>query len=217
MWNFLQNPIIQITFRSLHISGTATLFAVLWSLPLGIGIGMKTFPGKHLVKGVFNALLGLPAVVLGLLLYLLFSKSGMLGFLHLFPSPLAIIIGQAILITPITVSLTTSAVESIDPSIRDLAKTLGASELGASLAVLRESLGGVTLAIVSSFNRALAELGVALAVGANIRGYTQVLTTVIAMETNRGNIVFSLQLMVIFLTIVFSITIFTHLLQRRIQ
>ncbi len=217
MWKFLQDPIFQITIRSLHISGTATLLSVLWSLPLGIIVGMKTFPGKQLVKGVFNALLGMPTVALGLILYLLFSRSGALGFLHLFPSPQAIIIGQAILVTPIIVSLTTSAVESVDPEIKNLAKTLGASEVEVSLTVLRESIGGVVLAIIASFNRAIAELGVALAVGANLRGETQVLTTVIAMEVNRGNIEYSIQLMIILLTIVFTITILTNLLQRRIK
>ena len=217
MWEFLQDPIFQITIRSLHISGTATLLSVLWSLPLGIIVGMKTFPGKQLVKGAFNALLGMPTVALGLILYLLFSRSGALGFLHLFPSPQAIIIGQAILVTPIIVSLTTSAVESVDPEIKNLAKTLGASEVEASLTVLRESIGGVVLAIIASFNRAIAELGVALAVGANLRGETQVLTTVIAMEVNRGNIEYSIQLMIILLAIVFTITMLTNLLQRRIK
>ncbi len=216
-WELFQNPIFQITIRSLHISGTATLLSTLWSLPLGMLIGMKPFPGKQLVKGVFNALLGIPTVALGLILYLLLSRSGPLGFLDLYLTPQAIIIGQAILVTPIIVSLTTSAVESVDPEIKDLAKTLGASDVEASVAVLRESIGGVVLAIIASFNRALAELGVALAVGRNIRGETQVLTTVIAMEVNKGNIEYSIQLMIILLAIVFTITILTNLLQRRIK
>ncbi len=207
----------QITVRSLYISGTATLLSVLWSLPLGMFIGMKTFLGKQLIKGIFNAFIGMPTVALGLILYLLFSRSGALGFLHLFPTLQAIIIGQAILITPIIVSLTASAVESVDPEIKDLAKTLGASEIEASLAVLRESRSGVMLAVIASFNRALAELGIALAVGANIRGKTQVLTTVIAMEVNRGEITYSITLMVILLAIVFSISTLTNLLQRRIK
>ena len=217
MWNLLQDPLFQITVRSLQISGTATLLSILWSLPIGIIVGMKSFPGKQLTKGVFNALLGMPTVALGLILYLLFSRSGPLGFLDLFPSPQAIIIGQAILVTPIIVSLTSSALESVDPEIKDLAKTLGASETEASFAVLREAAGGVVLAIIASFNRAIAELGVALAVGANLRGKTQLFTTVIAMEINRGNLEYSIQLMIILLAIVFSITLLTNYLQRRIK
>jgi len=217
LWELFQNPIFQITIRSLQISGTATLLSTLWSLPLGMLIGMKTFPGKQLVKGVFNALLGIPTVALGLILYLFLSRSGPLGFLALYLTPQAIIIGQALLVTPIIVSLTTSAVESVDPEIKSLAKTLGASDVEASVAVLRESMGGVVLAVIASFNRAIAELGVALAVGRNIRGETQVLTTVIAMEVNKGNIEYSIQLMIILLAIVFAITILTNLLQRRIK
>jgi tungstate transport system permease protein len=216
MWEFLENPILQITIRSLQISGTATLLSTLWGLPLGIIIGIKSFTAKRLVKGAFNALLGLPTIALGLILYLLFSRSGTLGFLSLFPSTQAIIIGQAILITPIIVSLTASAVESINPEINDLAKTLGASDVEASIAVLKESIGGVLLAVIASFNRAIAELGVALAVGANLRGKTQVLTTVIAMEVNRGNLEYSIQLTMILLIIVFSITVSVDILRRRI-
>ena len=182
-----------------------------------MAIGMKTFPGKELVKGVFNALLGIPTVALGLILYLLLSRSGPLGFLHILFPPQAIMIGQAILITPIIVSLTTSAVESVDPEIKDLAKTLGASDVEASVAVLRESMGGVVLAIIASFNRAVAELGVALAVGGNIRGFTQVLTTTTALEITKGKIEYGITLTIILLAIVFAITILTNLLQRRIK
>ena len=217
MWDLFLNPLFQITVRSLQISGTATLLAVLWSLPIGIIVGMKSLPGKQLTKGIFNALLGMPTIALGLILYLLFSRSGALGFLDLFPGPQAIIIGQAILVTPIIVSLTTSAVESVDPEIKNLAKTLGASETQASLTVFREAAGGVVLAVIASFNRAISELGVALAVGANLRGKTQVFTTVIAMEINRGNLEYSIQLMIILLVIVFSITLLTNFLQRRIK
>ena len=96
--------VLDATFRSLYISGTATLLALTWSLPLGILIGSKNFRGKKLVKGLFNALLGIPTVGLGLILYLVFSKSGPLGMLHMLYRPTAIIIGQAMLITPIMVS-----------------------------------------------------------------------------------------------------------------
>ena len=217
LWELFQNPIFQVTIRSLHISGTATLLSALWSLPLGMTIGMKTFPGKQLVKGVFNALLGMPTVALGLILYLLLSRSGPLGFLHVLFTPQAIMIGQAFLITPIIVSLTTSAVESVDPEIKDLAKTLGASDFEASVAVLRESTGGVVLAIIASFNRAIAELGVALAVGGNIRGFTRVLTTTTALEITKGKIQYGITLTIILLAIVFTITILTNLLQRRMK
>ncbi|MEA2090086.1 MAG: ABC transporter permease [Thermoproteota archaeon] len=207
--------VIEITLRSLYISGTATLLSILWSLPIAILVGLRDFTGKRFLKGTFNALMGVPTVALGLVLYLLFSRSGPLGPLHLLYNPLGIMMGQAILITPMVVSLATSAIESISPKIKELAKTLGASETQASMTVLEEATGGVLLAVIAGFNRAIAELGVALMLGANMPGITRVLTTTIAMETSRGNIELGIALSVILLLIVFAVSLVTNLLQRR--
>ena len=207
--------IVEITVRSIAISGIATLLSTLWGSPIGVLLGLKKFRGRFIVKGFFNAMLGIPAVALGLILYLFFTRAGPLGFLNLLYSPLAIIIGQAVLITPITVSFIASAIESVDPEIKDLAKTLGASETQASLAVLRESISGVLLAITASFNRAIAELGVALMLGGSIRGFTRVLTTVIALESDRGNIELGIALAIILLLIVSVVSLSVNLIQRR--
>ena len=207
--------IIEITLRSIYVSGTATVLSTVWSLPLGLIIGIKNFPGKTLVKGVFNALLGMPTVVLGLILFLLIRHAGPFGFLGFLFTPLAIIIGQAILITPIMVSFTVSAVESIDPEIRDLAKTLGATEIQASLAVLKEAAGGTLLAFIASFNRAIAEMGVAYMVGGSIPGATMVLTTAIALQRDIANIELGLTLATILLSIVFAVNLTLNLIQKR--
>jgi len=207
--------VIDITLRSVLISGMALLLSALWSMPLGLTIGFKEFLGKRFLKGIFNALLGIPTVALGLVLYLIFSKAGPLGFLHLLYTPLAIAIGQAILITPIMLSLTIRAVESVDPEIKDLAETLGASEIQAALAVLKESTEGVFLAFIASFNRAIAELGVALMLGGNIRRITRVLTTTIALETTRGEIVLGIAMTILLLLIVFAVSLATNIVQRR--
>jgi len=106
--------VLEITLRSLYISGTATLLAITWSLPLGILIGSRELHGKRVIKGFFNAMLGIPTVGLGLILYLLLSKSGPLGVLHLLYRPSAVIMGQAILVTPIVVSLAANAVEDVE-------------------------------------------------------------------------------------------------------
>jgi tungstate transport system permease protein len=211
----VQTEILEISLRAILVSGTATILAALWSLPLGIFLGLKEFNARSIVKGFFNAMLGFPTVSLGLILYLLFSRSGPLGFLHLLYTPSAIILGQAILITPITVSFVTSTIESVDPDIRDLAKTLGASETQASIKVLRESMNGVFLAIIASFNRAIAELGVALMLGGNIRGVTRVLTTSIALETTRGELVLGMTLTGILLSIVFALNMVINFIQRK--
>lgn len=208
--------LIEITLRSIAVSGFATVLAACWSIPLGVLIGLREFRGRLIVRGVFNALLGVPTVTLGLVLYLLLSRSGPLGFLHLLYTPSAIVLGQSILVTPMVVSFVASALEAVDPEIRRLALTLGASEARAHLTVLGESLGGVLLAVTASFNRALAELGVALMLGGNIRGVTRVLTTAIALETARGEVAFSIALAAVLMVVVAAVSLSMNLIQRRL-
>jgi len=214
---FSVNPrIIEITLRSLFVSGSAAIIAALWGIPLATLIAMRDFRGKFLVRTVFNSLIGMPTVALGFLLFLAFSReTGPLGFLRLLYTPTAIIIGEAILITPIIVSLAITAIEAVDPEIADLAKTLGASESQASFAVLREALGGILLAGVSSFNRAIGELGIAQFVGGFIFGQTELLTTGIWVELQIGNPETSIALTVILLTLVFAINLLLNLVRRR--
>jgi tungstate transport system permease protein len=206
--------VLSIAMRSLYVSGLAIILSCLWGLPISLILGLSSFPGKRIVRGFFNAMLGIPTVGLGLILYLLLSKSGPLGIFHLLYTPLGISIGQSILITPILISFTSSAVESTDIELRDLAKTLGASKLQTHYAIMREAVWGIALAVIASFNRAFAELGIAMMIGGNIRYMTRMLTTSIALETARGDIPFSIALAIILMTIVFSITIFINLLRR---
>jgi tungstate transport system permease protein len=213
---FSGNPrVYEITVRSLYVSGAAALIAVLWGLPIALLLGTKNFPGKFLIKGILSTLIGIPTVALGLILYLIFSKGGPLGILNILYTPTAIIIGEAILVTPIVVSFATTAIEAVDRDIMSLAKTLGASESQASIAVLKESSNGVFLAGIASFNRAIAELGVAMLVGGGIVGLTEVLTTGIELETARGNLEVAIALGIILLTLVFGINLAVNLFQRR--
>ncbi|MGD2200690.1 MAG: ABC transporter permease [Candidatus Bathyarchaeota archaeon] len=212
----LDPALMEITLRSLTISGAATLLASCWSIPLGILVGLGSFRGRLLVRGAFNALLGVPTVTLGLLLWLLLSWSGPLGSLNLLYTPTAVILGQAVLITPIIVSFVANTLEAVDPEIRNLALTLGASEARANLTVIEESLGEVLLVVTASFNRAVAELGVALMVGGNIRGATRVLTTTIALETGRGDIALGIALAVVLMIIVGAVNLVIHLTRRGI-
>ena len=207
--------VLDVTFRSLYISGAAVCIAALWGIPIAMFLGLKNFRGKFFLKGLFNALIGIPTVGLGLILYLIFSRSGVLGFLRMLYSPTAIIIGEALLVTPIVVSFSANALEAVSPEVEDLAKTLGATEDQAFFAVFREALDGVLLATVSSFNRAVAELGVAQMVGGNISGFTSVLTTTIANETAKGDISLSIALAIILFILVFGITLAVNLFQRR--
>ncbi len=173
-------------------------------------IALRDFRGKTIIKTVFSTLIGLPTVVLGLILFLIFSRGGPLGFLGLLYTPAAIIIGQAILVTPMLVSIGVSAIEDVDPEIMNLAKTLGASESQAQIAVLKEAVNGIVLSNIASFNRAIAELGVVLLVGGNIAGggnRTDVLTTAISRYTQRGEIDFAIALGIILMTIIFGINL----------
>jgi len=214
---FSGNPgVYGITLRSLAISGAATLIAFLWGTPIALILGLKSFRGKFLVKGFFNTMLGIPTVGLGLILFLFFEKeTGIVGFLHLLYTPAAIVIGEAILITPIIVSFAASAIEAVDPQIISLAQTLGASESTTSITVLKEASSGILLAVTACFNRAITELGVALMVGGNIAGFTDVLTTAIQRETQRDNIDVAIALSIILLILAFGMTITMNFLQRR--
>jgi tungstate transport system permease protein len=204
-----------IVFRSLYVSGLATAMATLWGLPIAIVLGLKNFMGRRFIKASFNAFLGIPTVVLGLLLFLLFSRSGPLGMFQLLFTPLGISIGQAILITPIIVSFITSAIGAVDMELRDLARTLGSTEIQASTAILKEATEGVTLAVIAGFNRAFAELGVAMMVGGNIHNLTRVLTTSIALETARGEIALSIALGLILFSTVYTLSVIINYMRRK--
>ena len=197
-----------ILYRTLLFSGAAVIIATLWGTPIAMAISLRDFRGKNTVKAFFNSLIGIPTVVLGLVLFLAFSNGGPLGFLGLLYTPGGIIIGEAILVTPIIISIATSAIEAVDPDIMNLAKTLGASESQASIAVLKEAVNGVLLSNFASFNRAIAELGVALLVGGNIAGTglrTDVLTTAISRYTQRGEFDLAIALGTILMVLVFVV------------
>jgi tungstate transport system permease protein len=216
------SDVVEIALRSIRVSGIATLLALLWSLPLGVVIGMLDFPGKSIVKGLFNTLLGIPTVVLGLILYLMLAPTGPLGFLGLIYTEMGISFGQSILITPIIVSFVASSIELVEKEIRELALTLGASEIEASIAIVREAAGGVLLALIAAFNRAIAELGIAIIIGGNIfvrdSGLnTRVLTTAIQMYTSRGEIDLAIALGIILISIVFVVSFLSNLIQNRVM
>ncbi len=213
----LVSEILEITLRSLFISGLAAYIALLVGLPVGVIIGLKSFRGRSILKGILNGMMALPGVALGLILYLLLSSSGPAGSLQLLYSPWAIIIGQAILIFPLMVSLTTETVESVNPAIRELALTLGANEIGANIAVVRESLSGILLAVSASFSRAISELAVALMLGGNIVGFTRILTTSIALETARGELALGIGLAAVLLVIILTFNIGLQISKKRVR
>jgi tungstate transport system permease protein len=209
--------VFSIAALSLYVSVAGTLLACVWSIPTAVVLAVRNFHGKRILIGVFNAFIGIPTVALGLYLYLLLSRAGPLGYFRLLYTPNAIIIGQAALVTPIVVSFATGALESVDPDIRTLARTLGASNNQTYSVVIKEAFWGVLLAILAAFNRAFAELGVAMMLGGNIRNLTRVLTTAISLETARGDIPLSIALSFILLGIVMTLSITINLARRTSQ
>jgi len=205
--------VLEITLRSLQTASYATLLAAAVGLPLSVFIAMRKFPGRRALRFFFNAMVGVPTVTLGLLLFTLFSRSGPLGSLQLLYTVPGMALGQAALILPIMVSFVVSAIESKDMELRDLVRTLGATETDTSMAIVREAFSGVSLALVSSFNRAFAELGIATMLGANISGVTRVLTTAIALETSKGELGLSFALSFILLIVVLGLNYVISLLR----
>lgn len=171
---------------------------------------MKEFHGKKLIKTIFTTFIGTPTVSLGLLLFLLFVRNGPFGYLGFLYTVQGISVGEALLVIPIVVSFTTSAIESTDIRLRDLARTLGASEMDTSIAIIREASEPMMLAVVASFNRAFSELGIAMMIGGNIAGYTRVLTTAISLQTALGEIPLGIALSIILMMVVFTLTVITR-------
>lgn len=207
--------LLRIILLSLQVSGIALLIATLIGLPLGALLGLRRFRGRDLLIGVTNTLMGLPPVVVGLFVYLLLSRRGPLGFLELLYSPSAMVIAQTILAFPIVLALCQSAIVNIDPLIRHAARTLGATPRQETLAVVHEARYGILSAVIAAFGRVMAEVGAILIVGGNIAGYTRVMTTTIALETDKGNFELALALGIILLTLSFLINSLLHIVQRK--
>ncbi len=197
--------LIDILLRSIMVSGTATILAALWSIPLSYYI-VKTGKLGH-VKPLLEALVGTPTVLIGLLIYMLLCTKCPLGFLNLLYTPTAIIIGQSILVTPLIMAVSIETLNTSYTTYGELAYTLGADKHQVMNIVLRESAPGIIGGVIMGFSRAIGELGVALIVGGNIKGYTRVMTTAIALEVSKGEFENAIALGLLLLIIVVSIAL----------
>jgi tungstate transport system permease protein len=211
----LNKELLGIILLSLKVSGTALAVSTLIGLPLSALLGFKKFPLKGLSVSILNTFMGLPPVVVGLFVYLLLSRSGPLGFMALLYTPAAMVIAQTILALPIVTSLSHSAIIAVDPIIKQASMTLGATPFQVSLTILREARYGIMSAIIAAFGRVMAEVGAILIVGGNIAGFTRVMTTTIALETDKGNFELALALGIILLSISLGINSALHLIQKK--
>lgn len=207
--------LLSIIGLSLSVSITALASATVLGLPTGVVTALTRFPLRGPVVTVLNTLMGLPPVVVGLFLYMLLSRSGPLGFMALLYTPTAMVIAQTVLAFPIVASLTHAAVVGVNPVVRLAAATLGATPLQTSMTIVREARYGIISAVIAAFGRVTAEVGAILIVGGNIAGYTRVMTTTIALETDKGNFEFALALGIILLLISLSVNALLRLFRKK--
>lgn len=211
----MDRELLSIIFLSLKVSGMALIIATITGLPLGTFIGLKNFLGRGVLITVINTFMGLPPVVVGLFLYLMLSRSGPLGFLSLLYTPTAMIIAQTILAFPIVAGLTHSAIVRVDPVIKLASRTLGATPFQEAFTVIKEARYGIMAGIIAALGRVMAEVGAILIVGGNIAGYTRVMTTTIAMETDKGNFELAMALGIVLLSISFIINLILFCIQKK--
>jgi tungstate transport system permease protein len=208
------NPEVYNTvYRSIYVAGVGTLLSCVWSIPIAVVLGLYNFRGKWVIKGFFNALIGIPTVALGLILFLLLYRQGELSSLNLLYTLNGIAIGEAILVTPIIVSFTSNALGNADTQLRDLARTLGASGFRTNLTIIRETIWSMILSITASFNRGFGELGIATIVGGNFLGETRVLTTAIATEIDFGSFDIAMAYAIILMAIVIALALVISLVE----
>jgi len=175
-----------ITWLSLRVSGTALLISSLAGIPLGAWLGLAQFKAKRLVEALVHTCMALPPVVVGLMVYLLLSRSGPLADLGWLFTPQAMILAQTILALPWVVGITMSAVAAVPLDLGLQVRSLGASRWQARWTLLREARQGVLLAVAAAFGRSISEVGAVMMVGGNIQGHTRVMTTAIVLETGKG-------------------------------
>ncbi len=208
------------TYSAIYTTLRATSYSMIASLligvPLGFALGYFDFRGKKFCRTLVHTLLALPTVFIGLMLYILLSRSGPLGNLGLLFTVPAIAIGQTILALPIVIALTSTAIESLDKGLRLTLMTLGASKRQLLFSSLWEARYGILAAAVTAYGRVLTEVGISLMVGGNIKWHTRTITTAIALETAKGEFAMSLALGFVLLFIAFAVNFSLAYLRRRV-
>lgn len=207
--------VLEITLRTLQVSGLATLISVLIGIPVGVFLALKRFPGRNLVISLVNLGMGLPPVVVGLITWLLLTRYGPLGYLGLLYTPAAMVIAQAIIASPIVAGFTVAAIQSLNPKMHYQILALGANKLQFIWLLLREARLGLLAAVIAGFGGVISEVGASLMVGGNVKGLTRVLTTAISLEVSKGRFELAMALSIILLALSFLITASLTVLQQQ--
>jgi tungstate transport system permease protein len=206
-----------ITWRSLQISGSATLIALLIGIPLGIALALARFPGRNSVVASINTGMGLPPVVVGLFISIFLWRSGPLGFMELIYTPAAMIVAQVIIAFPIVAGLTMASFQALDPKLALQLLGIGASKPQLLWLLCKEARLPLLAAVMAGFGGVISEVGASMMVGGNIRGQTRVLTTATVLETGKGNFEIAIALGLILLALTFAINFLLTRIQQREQ
>jgi tungstate transport system permease protein len=198
----LDAQLISIVGLSLQVSLTAVVFATALGLPLGALLAVERFPGRRSVIVLLNALMGLPPVVVGLLVYLLLSRAGPLGSLGILFTPTAMVIAQTVLIAPIIAALARQTLEDAWREYEEQLRSLGAARVTAAVTLIWDTRFSLLTIVLAGFGRAAAEVGAVMIVGGNIEGVTRVMTTAIALETSKGDLPLALGLGIVLIGLV---------------
>ena len=201
----LDRDLVEIIARSLWVSSLALVLAAGVGLPLGGAVALLRFPGRRVAAVGLNALMGLPPVVVGLVVYLMLSRSGPLGFLGWLFTPMAMVVAQFLLITPIVAALTRQVIEDLWEEYDEQLRSLGASRLRAIPTLLWDGRHRLLTTLLAGFGRAIAEVGAVILVGGNIAHVTRVMTTAIALETSKGDLALALALGIVLLVLSLAI------------
>ncbi len=206
---------LSIVAVSLKVSCASTLLASLVGAPAGFVVAFGSFRGKRMVITILNTLLALPTVVVGLFVYAFITRRGILGPLDLLYTQKAMIIGQTLLIIPVVTAFTIAAISRIDERYRKTAMTLGANRWQTSWVIFREARFGIMAAIIAAYGRVIAEVGISMMLGGNIKGFTRTMTTAMALEYDKGAFTLAVALGIVLLGLSFGMNLLFHFFQGR--
>ena len=205
--------LMSIIALSLQVSVCAVIAAAIVGLPIGAALAIGSFPGRHAITILMNALMGLPPVVVGLVVYLLLSRAGPLGAFGILFTPTAMVIAQALLITPIIAALARQVIEDSWSEYRELLLSLGVAPVLRVLTLLWDNRYALVTVVLAGLGRASAEVGAVMIVGGNIDGVTRVMTTAIALETTKGDLPFALALGLILIILVLGLNAAAYMIR----
>jgi tungstate transport system permease protein len=207
--------VLGITLLSIKVSGSATLISLVVGLSVGASVALTRFPGRRMVVSLINTGKALPPVVVGLFVTISLWRNGPLGFMGILYTPLAMVVAQAIIATPIVTGITLAAVQQLPTKLRLQILALGATRLQMLWILIKEAKLSLLAAVMAGFGGVISEVGASIMVGGNIKGYSRVLTTATVMETGRGNFDVAIALSIILLLLAYLINLVLTQIQQR--